>query len=155
MIVTSSSLTQVQLRSNYEVVSLIPFSWKPKPVYQQTYTTNINPSYQDILRRNDYPHPDQAIDLTSISSPDTTVESADTPASESAQTNFSELSTVDFPVSDSDLFDPRKDNNHSNPDSTSAELVTTSSYSSLPDPYKVTLQYVLSTYCRSLRPFHS
>jgi hypothetical protein len=116
------------IRDNYEVVSLIPFDWKPKPVHQQTYTTNINPSYQDILRRNDFSQPDQTIDQTSTSSTDTPAESADSPASESAQTTFSELSTVDFLVSDpvlqsaSDLFDPRPGNSHSNPDSTSAQI---------------------------------
>ena len=109
---------QLLLLETNEVLSLIQFDWKPKPVHQQTYTTNINPSYQDILRRNDFPQPDQAIDQTSTSSP----------ASESAQTTFSELSTVDFPVSDpspqtaSDLFDPRPDNSHPNPDSTSAQI---------------------------------
>ena len=97
-------------------------------VHQQTYTTNINPSDQDILRRNDYPQPDQAVDQTSTSSTDTLVDSANIPASESAQTNFSELSTVDFPVFDPapriafDLFDPRTDNSHSNLASTSAQI---------------------------------
>ena len=83
------------IRDNYEVVFLI---------HQQTYTTNINPSYHDILRRNAQPNP--AIDQASTASTDTPVKSANTPASESAQ-----LSTVDFPVpdsapgTDSDFFD--------------------------------------------------
>jgi hypothetical protein len=37
------------IRNNYKVVSLIPFGWKPMSVHQQTYTTNINPSYLNIL----------------------------------------------------------------------------------------------------------
>jgi len=129
------------IRDNYEVVSLIPFSWKPKSVHQQTYTTNINPSYHDILRRNDYAQPDPAIDQASTASTNTPTKSADTPASESAQ-----LSTVDFPVpdsapgTDSDLFDPRPENHHYNHDSTNfstklAKLVTTPNYSSLPDSH--------------------
>ena len=77
------------IRGNYEVVSLIPFGWKPKPVHQQTYTTNI-------LRRNDFLQPDQAIDQTSTSSTDTPAESADTLASESAQTTFQNFQLLTF-----------------------------------------------------------
>jgi len=100
---------------------------KSYPAHQQTYTTNISPPYQDILRRNDYPQPDHAIDQTSTSSTDPPVGSADT-ASKSVQTNFSELSTIDFLVSDStpgtdsDLFDPCTDNNPSNLKSISAQI---------------------------------
>ena len=64
------------IRDNFEVVSLIPFGWKPKPVLQQTYITNINPTYPDIIRRDDYSRPDQAIDQTSTNSIDLPAESA-------------------------------------------------------------------------------
>jgi hypothetical protein len=33
----------------FEIVSVLPFEWKPKPVLQQTYITNIKPTYEDII----------------------------------------------------------------------------------------------------------
>ena len=50
------------IRNNYEIVSLIPFDWKPKTVLQQTYIQNINPTFEDILLRKDYPHHEKAVD---------------------------------------------------------------------------------------------
>ena len=52
------------IRDNFEIISVVPFGWKLKPVVQQTYITNINPSYHDIVRRDDYPQPHQHADLT-------------------------------------------------------------------------------------------
>jgi hypothetical protein len=52
------------IRDNFEIVSVVPFGWKLKPVVQQTYITNINPSYHDIIRRDDYPQPHQDAELT-------------------------------------------------------------------------------------------
>ena len=49
------------IRNNYEVVSMIPFDW-PKTVLQQTYIKNINPTFEDILLRKDYPHHEKAVD---------------------------------------------------------------------------------------------
>ena len=54
--------TTHHIRNNYEVVSMIPFDWKPKTVLQQTYIQNINPTFDDILLRNDYPHHGKAVD---------------------------------------------------------------------------------------------
>ena len=124
--IISSLLIQVQLLLSETTMKSF-FSSPSAENPSQTYTTNINPSYQDILRRNDYSQPDQAIDQTSTNTTDPPAESANT-ASESAQI---ELSTVDFPVSDStprtdsELFDPRPDPSHSNPDSTSAQISPT------------------------------
>jgi len=53
--------TNPLIRSNFEIISLIPFGWKPKEVLQQTYIQNINPTYDDILLRNDYPQPNKAV----------------------------------------------------------------------------------------------
>ena len=50
------------IRNNYDVVSMIPFDWKPKTVLQQTYVQNINPTFEDILLRKDYPHHEKAVD---------------------------------------------------------------------------------------------
>ena len=47
--------TNPLIRSNFEIISLIPFGWKPKAVLQQTYIQTINPTYEDILLRSDYP----------------------------------------------------------------------------------------------------
>ena len=52
------------VRRVFEIISLIPFSWTPKPVLQQTYITNINPSYSDIISNDDYPQPNQSVDQT-------------------------------------------------------------------------------------------
>jgi len=49
--------TNPLMRSNFEIISFIPFRWKPKAVLQQTYIQNINPTYEDILLRSDYPRP--------------------------------------------------------------------------------------------------
>jgi len=53
------------VRNNFEVVSILPFNWKPKPVLQQTYIKHINPTYEDILLRDDYPQLDRAVDQIS------------------------------------------------------------------------------------------
>jgi len=53
------------LRNNFEVVSILPFNWRPKPVLQQTYIQHISPTYEDILLRNDYPQLDKAVDQLS------------------------------------------------------------------------------------------
>ena len=52
------------IRDNFEIVSVVPFGWKLKPVIQQTYITNINPSYQNIIRRDEYPQQHQDADQT-------------------------------------------------------------------------------------------
>jgi hypothetical protein len=54
--------TNPLIRSNFEIISLIPFGWKPKAVLQQTYIQNINPTYNDILLRGDYPQLSKAVD---------------------------------------------------------------------------------------------
>ena len=107
------------IRNNFEVVSIIPFDWKPKQVLQQTYITNINPTYEDILLRNDYPQPDSAIDQLTLPGPIT----------ESAQIDPVTsllLPTPNFPVSDTppatgpDHLDP---DHHSNLPSTLAQIL--------------------------------
>jgi hypothetical protein len=109
------------IRNNYEVVSVIPFDWKPKQVLQQTYITNINPTYEDILLRNDYPQPDAAIDQLAPTLPGPITESAQIDPVTSIL-----LPTPNFPVSDTplatgpDQFDP---DCHSNLSSTSAHFL--------------------------------
>ncbi len=55
----------------------MPFGWKLKPVVQQTYITNINPSYQDIIRRDDYPQQHQDADQTARTPTNSVAESAE------------------------------------------------------------------------------
>jgi hypothetical protein len=90
----SSPSSTPLIRSNFEVVSILAFNWKPKPVLQQTYITNINPTYEDIILRNDYPQPDQAIDQLVPTLFDPTQESAEI----DLVTSILLPPTTDFPV---------------------------------------------------------
>jgi len=65
------------IRDNFEIVSVVPFGWKLKPVVQQTYITNINPSYQDIIRRDDYPQQHQDADQTTRTPTNSVAKSAE------------------------------------------------------------------------------
>ena len=91
--------TNPLIRSNFEIISLIPFGWKPKAVLQQTYIQNINPTYEDILLRDDYPQQNKAINQ--IGQP------LNGPSADSAHIDQeiptllpSGPPTADFPVSD-------------------------------------------------------
>ena len=52
------------VRDNFQVITLIPWEWTPKPVVQQTYVSNINPAVETILLNDDYPQRSKAIDQT-------------------------------------------------------------------------------------------
>jgi hypothetical protein len=108
--------TNPLIRSNFEIISLIPFGWKPKAVLQQTYIQNINPTYDDILLRGDYPQLNKAVDQLG--------QPLSTPPPDRAQHDQvtptllpSRLPTADFPVSDTvpatgpDQTDPSRPSN--------------------------------------------
>ena len=86
---------QLLIRSNFEIISLISFGWKPKAVLQQ----NINPTYEDILLRGDYPHQNKAVDRLDQTLHDPPVDSAEVdPVTPTLLP--SGPPTADFPVSD-------------------------------------------------------
>ncbi len=109
--------TNPLIRSNFEIISLIPFGWKPKAVLQQTYIQNINPTYEDILLLGDYPQLNKTVDQLG--------QPLNNPSADSAQINQvtptllpSGPPTADFLVSDTvpatgpDQIDPSRLSNH-------------------------------------------
>jgi hypothetical protein len=105
--------TNPLIRSNFEIISLIPFGWKPKAVLQQTYIQNINPTYEDILLRGDYPQLNKAVDQLDQTLNDPPADSAQV---DPVTSNLlpSGPPAADFPVSDTapatgpDKIDPNR-----------------------------------------------
>jgi hypothetical protein len=90
------------IRRVFEVISMIPFSWKPKSVLQQTYITNSNPSYADIILNDDFPQPSKSIDQLStdtIPAPQLTV----SPENFAAQSNLNSGTVLQPAATDNPL----------------------------------------------------
>ena len=114
------------IRDNFEIVSVVPFGWKLKTVVQQTYITNINPSYQDIIRRDNYPQQHHDTDNPTRTPINSVAESAEI---DKVTTNL--LPSATSPVPDTALTsspDPERPQNVADPsnlDFSLAQLSTT------------------------------
>jgi hypothetical protein len=114
------------IRDNFEIVSVVPFGWKLKTVVQQTYITNINPSYQDIIRRDNYPQQHHDTDNPTRTPINSIAESAEI---DPVTTNL--LPPAASPVPDSasttgpDPDNPQNVSDPSNLDSRSAQISPT------------------------------
>jgi hypothetical protein len=117
------------IRDNFDIISVVPFGWKLKPVVQQTYITNIDPSYHDIVRRDDYPQPHQHADLTTFTPVNPAAESAEIDPV-TVTTNLLPPTTSPVPDTASttgpDLDNPQNVAYPSNLDSSLAQLSPTS-----------------------------
>jgi hypothetical protein len=57
-------ISMILIRFIFQVITLIPWEWTPKPVVQQTNVSNINSAIETIIINDDYPQRGKAIDQT-------------------------------------------------------------------------------------------